>query len=115
MSKREEIFDKIWCYSAASIALILIVFLIVVPPPKQDDRLYQNFDGKIVAIGSQTAPSHNKFHNPVEYHKILIQMQTDTTLFFEWETTAEKYYNYKINQVVHFDFICKDRVFKINQ
>lgn len=80
---------------------------------EKDNSLYHNFNGKIVAIGEQTAPSHNKFHAPTEYYKLLIQMQTDTTLFFEWMTTPEKYYNYKINQIVHFDYIKKDRTFHI--
>lgn len=55
------------------------------------------------------------------YHFLLIKSLQDTTLYCEYEglnhrtMKREKYYSYKIGDTLHFDFIKKDKFFKIKK
>lgn len=81
----------------------------------KDDQFYFNKKGIIIGIGKDEGYSRDKFHTPTIFHTLLIQDIKDTTLFCEWETTREKYYNYHIDDTVKFDFIKKERWFTINK
>jgi len=78
-----------------------------------EKELWYNRVGIISAVGEEDGYTHDKFHNPVEYYKVLIRDVKDSTLFIEWVTTKEQYYNYQVGDTTKFRFINKNRYFKI--
>lgn len=95
------------------VALCVIFYLIIENREPKTDKHYINLKGKIVSMGEESGKTRDKFHTPTQFHTLLIQNSEDTTLYMEWETTSEKYYNYYIGDTVNFDYISKSRWFHI--
>lgn len=93
---------------------------------------YINVDCKIVMMGQQSKLTDDKFHEPELVKSVLIQLVEDTTLFCELISTdrnisneytfnkgsinpltAEWFYNHRIGDIIHFDYIAKRRFFHI--
>lgn len=111
-----------WYQNGSGIVVTILILLLIFIAYQTNNRnqqaqkhMFFNKKAVIVAVGEQQGPDHSKFHKPVEYYKILVRDLQDTTLFLEWETTKEKYYNYKINDTVSFTFINKYRWFHITK
>lgn len=69
----------------------------------------------VVKIGSEEGFTNDKFHTPKEYYKLLARSIRDTNMFIEWEVDKVKYYNTNIDDTLRFDFIRKDREFRITR
>lgn len=81
----------------------------------KDSLFYFNKKGVIVQMGDEKGHTHDKFHRPTIFHSLLIRDLKDTTLFIEWSTSKEKYYNYQIGDTVKFDYIKKEHWFYIKR
>lgn len=87
-----------------------------------DNELFRNEKCVIVMTAWDGALTQDKFHNPVFVKTWLIQRVADTTEFAElssyeetngFRITNELWYNKGIGDTVFFEYICKDRFFKI--
>lgn len=93
----------------------LCVGILIYEQVHKSDLRYQNKTAVIVSMGQEDGTTKDKFHKPTIFHTLLIRDVQDTTLFAEWNTTQEKYYNYQVGDTVHFDYISKNRWFHIKQ
>lgn len=86
---------------------------------------YVNVDCKIVQFGSESKLSDDKFHRPELCKSVLFQMQGDTTMYWEYNTCSDHdaddinintawFYNHRVGDVIHFEYLAKTRFFKIN-
>ena len=85
-------------------------------------ELYFNAHGIIVEMNGNTEAFVGKFHKPQNCKTVLIQDAVDTTLFVELSTCnyqyivdTEWFYNHKVGDSVRFDYIRKDRYFRIQR
>lgn len=107
---------------------IIIITLIIVHSIRKDNPDYENFvyniDMKIVAWNYQNSLSQDKFKNPQMCNVILFEGVVDGDTLYREINTCDLYpnihidtewiYNHNINDVVHFDYLKKDKFFKIN-
>jgi chromatin segregation and condensation protein Rec8/ScpA/Scc1 (kleisin family) len=81
---------------------------------RTDANKIYNKKFKIVRIAHEDGYTKDKFHTPTEYRILLAQYTEDTTKYIEWEVkSAEQFYNYHVGDMLHFDFINKQRLFTI--
>jgi hypothetical protein len=89
-----------------------------------DKELFRNEKCVIVMTAWDGALTQDKFHTPVFVKTWLVQRVADTTQFAEltsydhnyaggFRITNELWYNKGIGDTVFFEYICKDRFFKI--
>ena|ERR1700741_236821 len=87
--------------------------------PKADEKIhYVNLDCRVVGFGSDMTRGKNAHY----YKVVLIQSLRDTSMFMEFSQTHyepsltdAEYYNWKIGDTIHFDFIKKERFFKMDK
>lgn len=87
-----------------------------------DKDFYKNIDLKIVSYNNESKLSNDKFHNPQLCNTILFQTITGDTLYMVINTCKMSqsihiddkwFYQHKIGDTVHFDYLKKSEFFKI--
>jgi hypothetical protein len=90
-----------------------------------EKEIYRN--EKLVIVGTNEAAqdfTHDKFHKPIVIKVWLVQRLSDTTQYAElssyddyqhWNITQEMWYSKGIGDTLHFDYIRKNRFFRINK
>jgi len=89
------------------------------------DKFYRNLNMKIVQWDYSCSTSNDKFHKPQLCNAILFETVINGyTLYREFNTctkpfrvyiTTEWLYNHKIGDTCHFDYLLKDKFFKIKK
>lgn len=91
---------------------------------RNPDKFYNNIDLKIVLINSESSLSNDKFHNPQLCNTVLFETLNEPKLYMEINTCKLAYtikidtkwlYNHKPGDIVHFDYLRKDRFFTIDK
>ena len=77
------------------------------------DELYFNYPVKIVKINEQTGTTEDKIPAPSRYHIFLGQSTKDTSMFIEYYVESDEYYNTHIGDVKKWQYVKKQRFFKI--
>lgn len=102
--------------------IIILLFLFTIScKEKNHDELYFNEKFKIVKTNESSAITNDKFHEPIFVKKWLIQRLSDTTMYAElsnyddyyFKITNTLWYNKNIGDTLYFEYIRKDRFFKI--
>lgn len=93
---------------------------------KKEDKLYHNIELKIVSINGDASTSKDKIFHPQECNLILFETTGDNKLYMELNSCDLKsgcgcnkihidrkwIYSHRPGDVVHFDYILKERFFK---
>lgn len=85
---------------------------------------YINVNAKIIDMGSEDGITDDKHHDAINVKTVLIQLVKNPTQHAElvssnystprrWEVETEWYYNHKVGDIIHFDYILKSRFFTI--
>ncbi len=114
MKKLKEFINDPFRIVLLLVLAIIIAIIIYRSENRHLDELYFKKYCIVVKVGQESGLSDNRFHTPTVSHTILVRDLNDSTLFMEWKTTKEKYYNYNIGDTIFFDYIRKDSWFKIN-
>ena len=114
-------------HAFAFILLFFISFYAYRHRPDRSDEFYRNIDLKIVAINSESSLSNDKFHRPQLCNTILFVTLSEPILYCEINTCGLRsytvninidtkwLYNHRADDIVHFDFLRKDRFFTIDR
>jgi len=92
---------------------------------KKEDKLYHNIELKIVSINGDTSTSKDKIFHPQECNFILFETTSDNKLYMELNSCDLKsgcgcnkihidrkwVYSHRPGDIVHFDYILKERFF----
>lgn len=111
--------------------LLMVVFLFFsCGKDKKSDELFYNLDLKIVSINGDTEITNDKFHKPQKCSYILFETMGDNKKYCELNTCdldgcrcgyvkihidTAWLYNHCVGDIVHFDYLRKDRFFTINR
>lgn len=102
-------FFTIFMFILTIVAVISIFYL---PGKDHSNEFYRNLKCKIVAVQDPVDWQHGKFRGIDK--EWLIQSATDTTLYARYEVYNDSmFFNHKINDTISFDYILKNRFFKI--
>lgn len=102
-------------YITLFILLLMIVFAVVMESTVREKNTYYNIKTVVVQMGKDEGPTRDKFHRPTVYPLILVRSVEDTTLYMQWLTTPEKYYNYNIGDTITFKEVRKYKWFHIKK
>lgn len=104
--------------------LIFIGIVLFIPVRKKtnDNKIYRNESLVIVGTNEGTEITQNKFHKPISVKTWLVRRVTDTTQFAELSShdrgfaiTTDLWYNKKMGDTLHFDYILRRRFFTIDK
>lgn len=107
------------------IVVIICIYLLFSCGNKKSDELIYDIKLKIVSINSDgDYITQDKFHTPKTCNIVLFETIGDNKMYCELNTcrldfteiriTTEWLYNHRAGDIVHFDYLRKDRFFKIN-
>lgn len=92
--------------------LIGLMLLLLCCKSEPLEELYYNTNYKIVSIQGAENWRDGRFSGTSKCW--LIQSTTDTTLHTEYNAiTDSMFYNHKVGDIIHFDYIRKDRFFHV--
>lgn len=104
--------------------LILCLGLFSCSYPYKQEKYYVDDDCKIIAMGNQCSLTEDKFRTPQLCNFILVQRVDDTTLYMQLNTCnlpdyvkidAKWLYEHNPGDIIHFDYIKKERFFTIDK
>ncbi len=122
----------------AKLFIVLVLLLASCKLEKPADTYYRDFELKIVSINGETMLSEDKFHKPQTCNMILFETTYDferkfntNHLYREINTCRDRiadkscgcegfhidtkwFYNHKVGDKVHFDYMLKENFFEIN-
>lgn len=85
---------------------------------------YDNIELRVVSINSDCSLTNDKFHKPQLCNTVLFETISEPHLYCEINTCnktpgihidTEWLYNHQKGDIVHFDYLCKDRFFEIKK
>jgi hypothetical protein len=112
------------------IIILIVVLLNFSCGRKNEEALYFNYKCILLKTGSEDSFTNDKFHKAVNCKIWLIRSVADTTLVAElnscghdctncldrerrFQINSEMYYNKKVGDTLFFNYIGKDRFFKL--
>lgn len=112
-----------------SLLILIISFGVHNKRKKYPDLIYTNIDLRIVAINSDCSLSDDKFHKPQLCNTVLFETIKEPHLYCEINTcdlplsngrptihiNTAWLYNHQKGDIVHFDYLHKDRFFEIKK